>query len=114
MSTFDLTLAEQETIIYSNATDRSAWEVCTSDPVWQRRLEALGAQCIRERGATKWYALADGQLLLRKGKRNVSEEQRAQSAARMRSMRQTQQPVLGSTPKQALLAIEQRSDFHDA
>jgi hypothetical protein len=98
MSTFDLTLAEQETIIYSNATDRSAWEVCTSDPVWQRRLEALGAQCIRERGATKWYALADGQLLLRKGKRNVSEEQ----------------PVLGSTPKQALLAIEQRSDFHDA
>ena len=100
------TLEETETILYSNATDRSAWEAYTNDPVWQRRLEALGATCTRERNGTKWYALADGQVLLRKGKRKVSETQRAVGRQNFARRRETLSLTEGETPNQGMFENE--------
>lgn len=99
-----LTLEEMETSIYCNATDRSTWHVYSDDPVWQRRLEAAGATLVQEtHGGGRKYTLRSDQLTLRKGKRAVSDERKAQLAARLRAMRAAS-TVQGAENRQSAIA----------
>jgi hypothetical protein len=82
----DRTQEETETSLYQNAADRSTWELCTEDAVWQRRLEAMGIAPTRTRGDARWYTLRADQVLIRKGKRATSEAQREVARARMAAM----------------------------
>jgi len=74
-----------------SADDRGMWTVSSDDPVMQRRLEAIGATLLREgrNGITKFYTLRADQVLLRKGKRELSDDTKAQLADRLRAMRAT-------------------------
>lgn len=82
----NLTLEEMETSLYCNATDRGTWHVYSDDPVWQRRLEAAGATLVQEtHGGGKKYTLRADQITFRKGKRVISDERKAQLAARLRA-----------------------------
>jgi hypothetical protein len=83
----DRTQEETETSLYQNAADRSTWELCTEDAVWQRRLEAMGIAPTRTRGDARWYTLRADQVVIRKGKRATSPEQAAAFRARMASAR---------------------------
>jgi len=81
----ELTLGEQETHLNMTADDRSIWEVCSDDKVMQLKLERIGAIFVRGDGPTKFYTLRADQVLLRKGKRRMSDEQRKQSGDRLRA-----------------------------
>jgi hypothetical protein len=87
----NLTLEEMETALTMCADDRGTWQVFSDDPVMQRRLEAIGATLVRpaNNGIGKFYTLRADQVLLRKGKRELSEDTKAQLANRMRAMRST-------------------------
>ena len=91
----NLTLAEMETHLNLTADDRNTWTVSSDDPVMQRRLEAIGATLLREgrNGTTKFYTLRADQVLLRTGKRKVSDAQRIQSAINLRASRQSLETV---------------------
>lgn len=79
---------EIETAFYQNAADRSTWNLYTNDAVWMRRLEALGIPADKEHyGGAKSYTLRADQVVVRKGKKAMSDEQKAQLAARMRELR---------------------------
>lgn len=81
-------LDEQETALNMYATDRTSWTVYTNDLVMQGKMERIGAELVAEHnGGGKSYNLRADQLLFRKGKRHVSEKQRAASADRLRRMR---------------------------
>jgi len=94
--------SERETHISMAGDDHTQWLVFSDDPFWQRRLDriAVGAPA----GAGKMYVLRAEQVLLRKGKRLVTDAQRAAMAERARFMRknangvqeQQQQPALGA------------------
>ncbi len=73
-----LTLEEQETHLNMTADNRGMWAVYSDDPVMMRRLESIGAQLVREeRSGGRHYELRADQVVLRKGKRQLSEAQRA-------------------------------------
>lgn len=78
-------LAEEiETQFYQNAADRHSWECYTDDKVWMRRLDAIGAELVREHeGGGRSYKLRGDQVLIRKGKRAVSDEQRVAARERL-------------------------------
>lgn len=86
-----LTLAEMETHLNMSADDRSMWTVSSDDPVMQKRLEAVGATLLKEskNGVTKFYTLRADQVLIRKGKRELSDDTKQQLADRLRTMRET-------------------------
>lgn len=86
----DLSNEERETHLNQSAADRKTWEMATDDPVWIARMERLGIAPDRTRGATHFYTLKDEQVVVRKGKRHMSEAQRAASVERMREMRRKQ------------------------
>jgi hypothetical protein len=70
------TLDEQETTFTIDATDRSLVRVYSNDPVFIARLEKVGAKVHRRApDGGMFYDLRDDQLVLRKGKRKVSEAQ---------------------------------------
>lgn len=79
----DRTNEETETALSQNAANRSEWELFSEDPVWQRRVEALGIEPTRTQGDAKWYTLRADQVVIRKGKRKVSPEQAAAFRERM-------------------------------
>lgn len=83
-------MAEQEeieTAFYQNAANRKEWSVFTEDPVWVRKLEKIGAVLVRDNlNGGKTYTLRADQVLVRAGKRQVSDEQKAKSAERMAKM----------------------------
>ncbi len=81
-----LTLEEQETIFITCAAERGKWEAFTTDPVWMRRLEKMGAVLVEEHSLSRRYTLRAEQILIRKGKRAVSERQRAVAAERMKKI----------------------------
>lgn len=87
----NLTQQEQETILSMSAFDRNFWHVYSDDPVMQRRLEGIGAKIVRvaSDGIGKHYQLRADQVLLRKGKRELSEDTKAQLGDRLRAMRET-------------------------
>lgn len=83
----NLTLQEQETHLNMTADDRGTWYCYTDDPVMIRRLDSIGADLTkREAHGGCHYVLRADQLLLRKGKRQVSEAQRQAAGERMRQM----------------------------
>jgi hypothetical protein len=87
----NLTLEEMETALTMSADDRGTWQVFSDDPVMQRRLEAIGATPVRtaNTGSGKFYTLRADQVLIRTGKRKMSEAQKAQLGDRLRAMRST-------------------------
>jgi len=81
-----LTQDEQETCFNIVASDRSKIHVFTDDPVWIGRLDKIST-AIKVTGEGKEYILRADQLVVRKGKKQVSEAQRAQMSERMRKLR---------------------------
>lgn len=78
---------EIETAFYQNAANRKVWSVFTEDPVWVRKLEKAGAVLVKDnQNGGKTYTLRADQVLIRTGKRQVSDEQKARSATRMAEM----------------------------
>lgn len=84
----DLSNAERETMLNMTADDRSGWIVFSDDPVMMRRLETANAEFVRNVGVGKEYRLKTEQVLIRKGKRVVSDEQRRKAAEHMKLLRE--------------------------
>lgn len=82
----ELSNAERETHLNLIADDRSVWEVFSDDPVMMARLDKI-AEVAEVVGGGKRYRLRADQVVLRTGKRRVSEAQRLQMAERLRNMR---------------------------
>ena len=85
----NLTLEEQETCFNIIASDRSKVHVFTDDPVWIARLDKV-SEAVRNTGEGKEYILRIEQLVVRKGKKHMSDEQRAAMSERMRKLRSVQ------------------------
>lgn len=79
----NLSNAERETILTMVADDRNRWHCFCDDPVMAARLDKLGAKRIREHLGGVEFELDAGQVLLRKGKKPVSDEARQKARERM-------------------------------
>jgi len=73
----ELTPEERETNFCMTGDDHAAFDVFSDDPYWIRRFEKIGVAPYAVVGAGFKYKLRADQVLVRKGKRVVSEEQRA-------------------------------------
>lgn len=83
-----LSLEEQETHLNMTAENRAVWQVYSDDPVMQRRLERIGAVLTKEEpSGGRHYSLRADQVLLRKGKRQVSDEQRRRAIQQLAKLR---------------------------
>lgn len=82
----ELSNAERETHLNLSADDRSTWEVFSDDPVMMARLDKIAEVAVAV-GGGKRYRLRADQVVLRTGKRRVSEAQRLQMVERLRNMR---------------------------
>jgi hypothetical protein len=80
----NLTTEEKETVISIDASDRSICYVYSSDPVYQRKLEKIGATVISENDWGKRYELPANQVILSKARKPMTEEQRKESSERMK------------------------------
>jgi hypothetical protein len=78
---------ERETAITMSSEDHSQWHVWTDDPYMMRRLDRLTEG--EPAGNGKRYTLRADQLLLRKGKRQVSDAQRRAGANNLKTPSQT-------------------------
>jgi len=76
-------LSEQETHLNMTGDDRQTWEVFTDDPVWIARLDKI-SEAIKTVGEGKLYRLRTDQVVLRKGKRQLTDEQKAAMALRLK------------------------------
>lgn len=83
------TNAERETHLNQVADDRSTWEAASNDPVMVGRLQRIGAVLVRTVGDTHFYRLRADQVVIRSGKRKMSERARIESAERLRSASRT-------------------------
>lgn len=72
----DLQTDERETHLSMAGNEHGHWEVFTDDPFWIRRFERLGIEPVRVVGSGRQYRLTADQVMIRKGKRQVSEAQR--------------------------------------
>lgn len=84
------TADEMETMFNIVASDRNTVLVFSDDPVWMRRLDKLGT-FVRNTGEGKEYTLRIDQLVVRSGKRQVSETQRAAATETMRKIHMARQ-----------------------
>jgi hypothetical protein len=82
----NLTTEEKETVISIDAFDRSICHIYSSDPVYQRKLEKIGATVISENDWGKKYTLPANQLTLRKARKPMAEEQKEAQSKRMKKM----------------------------
>jgi hypothetical protein len=82
---------ERETAITMSSEDHAQWHVWTDDPYMMRRLDRL-AQGVPS-GCGKRYTLRADQLLLRKGKPQVSAAQKAQRAKNLKHRPKTSNGV---------------------
>jgi hypothetical protein len=81
-------LDEQETTFTVEATDRNTLNIFSNDVVWQRRLEDLGIAPYRTDGYGKFYRVSlDEYNFGIHRKRQLSDEQRAAAAQRLRASR---------------------------
>ena len=81
-------LDEQETNYTIEATNRKSLRIFSNDVVTQRQIERLGIVADKEDGYGKFYRVDLMQFSFGiRRKRQVSEEQRAASAARLASYR---------------------------
>lgn len=79
-----LTDTEQETNLNMTADDRDTWHVYSDDPVMIRKFESIGAVEVKTLyGGGKAYTLRTDQVLLRTGKKQMSERRKAQLATQL-------------------------------
>lgn len=74
---YELSPEERETHLNMTGDNHGEWMLTTDDPYWIRRMEKLGIEPVKALG--KWaflYRLSADNVLVRKGKRYVSEERR--------------------------------------
>jgi len=82
----DRTQAEIETHLNMSAENRDAWEMATDDIVMKRRMERMGIAPTRKQGDVCFYSLTSANIVIRKGKRKVSDAQRLLAAERMKNI----------------------------
>jgi hypothetical protein len=82
----ELANEERETHLNMTGDNRGLWVCFSDDPVMMKKLDAV-ALFVEAIGQGKEYHLRADQLSFRKGKRQLSDERKAQLAARMRSLR---------------------------
>lgn len=76
---------ERETHLNMTGDGHSTWLVFTDDGYWIRRFERLGIQPVKAVGAGYEYRLNADQVLVRKGKPQVSEATRLARSARLKN-----------------------------
>ena len=76
MMAMELQPEERETHLNMTGDDHATWIVYSDDLFWQRRFEKLGIEFVEVKGGGREYRLNADQVLIRKGKRKVSEAQR--------------------------------------
>lgn len=86
----EIILDHRETHLNMMAHDHRTWELFTDDPYWIRRMEKLGIEPTEKVGDGFLYRLLADQVLIRKGKRQVSDKQRQIAAERMKLLRDRQ------------------------
>ena len=77
---------ERETHLNMTGDNHNEWEVFTDDPYWIRRLEKMGIAPVKRVGFGFQYRLSADQVLIRKGKPQVSEATRLARSARLRNL----------------------------
>lgn len=82
---YELQSEERETHLNMTGDNHSKWEVFTDDPYWIRRFERLGIQPVKAVGAGYEYRLTADQVLIRKGKPQVSEATRLARSERLKN-----------------------------
>lgn len=82
---YELTPEERETHLNMTGDNHDEWEVFTDDPYWIRRFEKLGVEPFQKVGWGYKYRLRADQVLIRKGKPQISEATRLARAARLRN-----------------------------
>jgi hypothetical protein len=85
----ELANEERETMLNMTADNRGVWLCFSDDPVMMKKLEEVG-EFVRVVGQGKEYRLRADQITIRKGKRAMSDERRAQLATHMRGVRKYQ------------------------
>lgn len=80
----ELITDHRETHLNMMACDHGEWELFSDDPYWMRRMEKIGIKPSKKAGDGYIYKLRADQVLIRAGKRAVSDEQRKKAAERMR------------------------------
>ena len=83
------TKEERETHLSMSGDDHGAWELFTDDPYWMRRIEKLDIAPVKAVGAGFVYRLNADQVVVRKGKRKVSEATRRSMISRLKTSRTT-------------------------
>ena len=78
MMAMELQPEERETHLNMTGDDHATWIVYSDDPFWQRRFEKLGIEFVEVAGGGREYRLNADMVLIRKGKRAVSEARREQ------------------------------------
>lgn len=84
-------MSDREIIISQDADNRQEWNVFTDDPVMVRKLEAIGATRTDTRGESTFWTIRADQILLRRGKRQVSEANRQAARERLAAARAARQ-----------------------
>lgn len=96
-------MSERETMMNLIASDRTSWEVFTDDPIMIAKFERIGAELIRvdKGGDGKFFKLRADQVVLRTGKRQVTEEQRQSAKENMRKLQESRKTPRAETPNKA-------------
>ncbi|MEZ4622079.1 MAG: hypothetical protein R2867_42135 [Caldilineaceae bacterium] len=83
-----MSASERETHLNMTGDDHRTWEVFTDDPFWQRRLEKFTAPW-KIVGEGRHYRLNADQMLIRRGRRRVSDETRQALQQRLQTSHST-------------------------
>lgn len=82
------TLEETESALWQCAEDRSTWEMTTEDAVMIRQMERIGAEFVCELfGGARRYKLRADQVVLRRGKKQMTAAQLETSRRNAEKMR---------------------------
>lgn len=81
-------LEETETALTQSADNRGEWHVFSEDIVFQRKMERLGIQptYISKDGLTKEYTLTSDNISFKKGKVELSPEEKERRSIRMKEV----------------------------
>lgn len=86
---YELTPEERETHLNMTGDNHGEWEIFTDDPYWIRRLEKLGIEPFQKVGWGFKYRLNADQVLIRKGKKQLSEATRTAMRERLKTSSST-------------------------
>lgn len=84
-------MSERETNLNLSADDRGTWGVFTDDPVMIAKMEKVGAEFVRDAkgGEGKFFKLRADQVVIRTGKRFMSEEDKVRRVAKLHAHRRS-------------------------